>query len=156
MLQIPKHSALREELVHRQHQELKLLSSVSGCAQRQDPHHCQVRCLVHLPKQHLKWAAFCGTQHLCLAAHAFSSSCKFFQRTVLITLSSPILKEIRAHKSRINKFLALWDTSIQAMLWLLRLRIPRSEWMGLCLLQHQSLHPLQEAAVLGISTAQWL
>lgn len=60
MLQIPKQSALREELVHRQHQELKLLSSVSGRAQHQDPHHCQVRCLVHLPKQHLKWAPFSG------------------------------------------------------------------------------------------------
>lgn len=77
------------------------------------PHHCRAECLVHQctaapPKtaQTPEWAVFSGTQ-LCLAADAFASSCKFFQRTLLITLSSPILKEISAHKSRIKVFLGL-------------------------------------------------
>lgn len=80
------------------------------------PHHCRAKCLVHQctaapPKtaQTPKWAVFSGTQ-LCLAADAFASSCKFFQRTIPITLSSPILKEISAHKSRIKVFLGLWGT----------------------------------------------
>lgn len=150
MLQIPKHPKLKEELVHREHQELRLLSRIPTTAR--SGAWC-TNAWLHLPEQHLKWAPFSGTQ-LCLAADAFSSSCTFFQRTILITLSSPILKEIRAHKSGIKEFLVLWNTIYSSHAVAAEAQGSSSlapiihGFVDLCLLQHQSFFPLQEAAVL--------
>lgn len=101
-----------EELVHRQHQGLRLLSSVPWRAEWQDPHHCQVRCLVHQcmaapPKTAPEMGCF-------LWDSAVPCNRCFFIIILIFSKNRPdkqsYIKGKKACKSRIKGFLVLWDT----------------------------------------------